>query len=551
MRILPLLLAIFCTSSPVYGQTQTNAPGYCLAIRGNGDAVPAHWAAMANLVEKLGLPTAQAGGSSATITMMLNEAIAANKYLRFENGELNRVRAALVYKSLEGFIQFLTASEPWKDFSELQRMWSVLKVWPPDIGELQNLAAGNSYETLRSNIMTAINLGLISRGNWAPLMQALGQPGSDDQIPRIQFYAGELVGAIQALGKFEAETDANLFFRPGVIDFPRLAYQLGRVATFYSGNHVSAQENSLWQQFLSECADQTRGRTWKEIAEEFPQCTNLFNQILSEHFNSKQSKANFSQSMIGNHIKSFPTTAVLVGTAHREAKESLNAYHERRDPQFGLNFFLSNPTDLRFGYWGTDSDLQTIDANLPKNIDEKSRRFYPLGRATWQTVLSLSPAEPGISAMKPFRARGTELTSVGGWSDLSPVLVLKASGCERVVYLTRRGRESKFAYSVAKRLFTKKGQPDSATKTLRQLFDLSVPSSSMRRSVVAAGAVLCTDWDRFDAKAGELSELMSDAYRASPYFIRDTKLFPEETLAPRLHPRDTLPDGRPIYEGCF
>ena len=36
-----------------------NAEPYCLALRGNGEAQPAHWGALANLVEKMGLPQIQ------------------------------------------------------------------------------------------------------------------------------------------------------------------------------------------------------------------------------------------------------------------------------------------------------------------------------------------------------------------------------------------------------------------------------------------------------------------------------------------------------------
>ena len=48
---------------------------YCVGVRGNGEAEPAHPAALARMVEEFGMPNAMAGGSSATITMFLAEQV--------------------------------------------------------------------------------------------------------------------------------------------------------------------------------------------------------------------------------------------------------------------------------------------------------------------------------------------------------------------------------------------------------------------------------------------------------------------------------------------
>ncbi len=83
--------------------------------------MPAHWGAMANLVEKLGLPAMQSGGSSASITLMLNEAVASNKFVSEVSGPKQRARAALLFKSFEGFLDALTATPEWRDFMTLYR----------------------------------------------------------------------------------------------------------------------------------------------------------------------------------------------------------------------------------------------------------------------------------------------------------------------------------------------------------------------------------------------------------------------------------------------
>ena len=82
---------------------------------------------------------------------------------------------------------------------------------------------------------------------------------------------------------------------------------------------------------------------------------------------------------------------------------------------------------------------------------------------------------------------------------------LKNIGCAKVVYVTRRGEDSKFARGVAKLL----GMPDDADK---QLYDLDDPQSSFSRALSAADAVWCTDWDRF--KDEEITAMADESYAA-------------------------------------
>ncbi|MBC7371421.1 MAG: hypothetical protein H7326_07650 [Bdellovibrionaceae bacterium] len=83
--------------------------------------------------------------------------------------------------------------------------------------------------------------------------------------------------------------------------------------------------------------------------------------------------------------------------------------------------------------------------------DAKSQKFLSLGESTWAKVLSLSPAEPGLSSSL---AISRTMRSAGGWSDLHPTLVLKAAGCENIIYVARKGDESPFAQNVFRRLTT-------------------------------------------------------------------------------------------------
>ncbi|MGZ3745651.1 MAG: hypothetical protein ACXVBQ_17435, partial [Pseudobdellovibrionaceae bacterium] len=74
---------------------------YCAAIRGNGELMPAHWGAMSSLVEDQGLPSAMAGGSSASITMFLLESLSQNPLAKTNSEK------ALLIKSFQGYLEAL------------------------------------------------------------------------------------------------------------------------------------------------------------------------------------------------------------------------------------------------------------------------------------------------------------------------------------------------------------------------------------------------------------------------------------------------------------
>src|SRR5688500_14013677 len=81
---------------------------YCVGIRGNGEAAPAHWSALSRLVEENGMPKATAGGSSATVTMFFLDSMAGNPKLKAEqDSEKKRKMQALMLKSMPEFMAVL------------------------------------------------------------------------------------------------------------------------------------------------------------------------------------------------------------------------------------------------------------------------------------------------------------------------------------------------------------------------------------------------------------------------------------------------------------
>lgn len=557
-------LALLVFISPVL-----HAQEYCLALRGNGELMSAHWGAMANLTEKLGMPVAQAGGSSASITMMMNEAVASNKFIIQASNEQRKRRASLLYKSMEGFAEYLTTTPEWRDFLALyqgassatstdwlQQLQKVLEQAAKMEREQLNAFLGQNLELVKRNYNVGTRLGLISETNYAPLMNALKRISAGDlssaaeDVARAKFYAAELKETIRVFGSFNAKTDANLFFRPGLVDFTRFGEQVGRMAQFYSALSSGSAEDLQWEEFFKNCAETTGGMLWSEIAASKPECPARLNGMI-KNFLGPGAKPNFSDRFAGLQLKSYPTTSVIVGEGIEEVLRGMKNYATERSSDFGFRFYLSNPENIKFGYWGDDETLARINLALPKDTDEKSRRFMALGQASWKTILGLSPAEPGLASMQAFLHNGKTLISAGGWSDLHPVMILRAAGCKNVIYVTRRGGESPFAQGVARRLFSTKENDPAAEEILNKLYSMDNPRSSMRQSLDQADAVLCTDWNRFLIKDG-IKEMIRDSYRASPYFVRNASAFAGAPLIPQLNPRDTTPtDGKLTYEGCF
>ncbi len=220
------------------------------------------------------------------------------------------------------------------------------------------------------------------------------------------------------------------------------------------------------------------------------------------------------------------TTSIIRGSsAERIANEFSNIYGSPLNLLPEGNFFPVPTTDLRFGYWGSSDTLGKIENAIatktlsPKNRltnpdfleklfhNDKTLRFLPLPPTTWRTAITLSPAEPGLSAVSAL-PEGTlpgPGFSAGGWSDLHPTLVLNMlPECEQVVYLTRKGNDSEFATNIRARLLGKEIEG-------RSILDISVE---------AADQVICTDWNDFQVTT-QLKNLIENSYRAKILNPRD------------------------------
>ncbi len=551
---------------------------YCLALRGNGELEPAHWGALASVVEKMGLPQAQAGGSSGSISTFILDSIASNPWVATANSEDKKIRAAWLLKSLQGVSSYLWQQPSIQNSLDLKQ--TIVKIQQAvGNGELKTLltiARSQDLSTLQKRaadisvlINTLNNIGIgdspkyknflvdlqqLSTGHWLSLTR----------FKRAQFYSQDLYDAISTFGSFDAQKDQNLFFREGIINFRKLAESLGKVATFVAGQDWNQATTDLFTRLNDLCLPLQNNITWEELVSKEPRCQTMLNQTLNSFFSQPRnwSQVNVARRPVGYSIPSFPMTSVLIGQSHQQALSALNNYHQNLNHEAALTFKINNPNEVRFGYWGKASHLAYIQKNLNQPFtaydgrnydftsDAKSKKFLALGQVSWLDVMSLSPAEPGLASFQPMTINGQPALSAGGWSDLHPVLILKAAGCNNVIYVTRTGGDSLFAQGVAKRLLNldrswkllstsdefkiqnnnlnNLGDPKDFTSSWSQIFNVANPKSSYMRSVSLADAVVCTDWNKFDITK-DFSAMIKEAYTA-PYAIPTSSPLREDLI---------------------
>lgn len=531
------------------------APGYCIALRGNGEAEPAHWGALARSVEQLGLPIAMSGGSSASISMFLMEAIASHPAVKSQKKNDQKERASLMLKSLVGFFGEVQKTDSWNEFKKFYGVAMAMK----DTDVLQKALAQAEAHQLQKALgvlQQGVDLGVLDPQSLKAVVGSIQQK----DVKRTQFYLSELLDTAKVFGKFRAtgEGSENLFFRSGIVNFEQAAKAFGKIAAFYALASGNSAQKANWDEFFKTCQAGSIGKSWMQIAQGNPTCAGLFAKLFTTEF-AQGGTEGFEERRIGEAFPVYPSTAILTGTAVTEFRKAHLDYHRSLSRSFGNKFEITHSDDIRFGYWGDPASLSRIEENLDNN-DEKSRRFVALGSTVWRQVLALSPAEPGLSPLKEFTTEeGKEFVSAGGWADLHPVLLLKAAGCDNVLYITRRGGESLFAQGVAKRLFGfdrewAKLNPDDAsvvnlnnegdrqdqTSLWSALYNLGNPHSSYNQALAAAGAVMCTNWNDFPPQS-QFMELVEDSYRAS--YWKNPKA---GAIFSRLAP--TLNEKRP---GCY
>ena len=509
------------------------AADYCAAIRGNGELVPSHWSAMARIVEEKGFPKALAGGSSATITQFFMDAISRDQ-------SLNSKEQALALKSIVHHIQFVLDQDAQAPAAA------------------QVLAALTGIDNLNEIIKELIK----QARNKPELVKALAKYGKilNPNILKslkkdFEFGKAQLQEALKVFGAFDAKNDQNILYREGLINFKFLALVLGRIADFYAGN-ASIPVNQEIKNWMAACADLSFGLSWPNTVSKYPQCAQKLEQALALYYSAKDEKS-FPNIMvfqkIGSGVKAYPTTSLIIGDAVNRYNEQTLRYQKSAAKEFE-QIQVDFESELAFGYWGDTEGLKKIEQELPKAFpyDAKSSKFLPLFDGTWFEALATSPAEPGLANLQSIpmgpNAQRQGMLSAGGWSDLHPLLVLKANDCNEILYLTRQGGDSVFAQQMFIRLtgatrtisFWRDIAQNNAsgwgplsraaeTSPWNSIYNLGNPLSSFNTSLDQADLVYCTNWDKFKVLKGELIPLIEHAYNA-PMLNREQRASMQEQL---------------------
>lgn len=536
----------------------SSADNYCVAIRGNGDLAPAHWGSLARVFETYGAPEGMAGASSGSMTTFLWESATQNPTLaknKFEKGR----ELALMFKSLEGVTHTLFETRDWSSLIEWVKKAQMVETYNP-ITELSGQAAIAKHIPGAMKALTDLkNSGIF----FGPSVQAVAELVFDPSIAKdrtkqalLQKRINALKQTLTVLGSFDAR-DEQLFVRNGAIDFRALALRFGALGDYFAQRGASKSASKAHAVFMETCLPVSVGNSWPEIVKAEPRCQELLANSVTSYFDAYEFSPNSRvHDPIGKYAMSLVTTSVVSGSSATKFRAKRNEYLKSLASGVGKDVQVS-PTDLRFGYWGREQDLKQVEAELRNPLNplsqlDKSYRFMKLGEGTWLQALALSPAEPGLSPAMEFSSVGmsADLVSFGGWSDLHPVPVLKAAGCQKVVYVTRRGGDSLFSQGVVKRLLNfekpswdfldskgpgkdqsavlnNNGSAEFPDSIWHKLYNLKNPQSSFAGSIAAADAVLCTDWNAFDVKT-DFSGLISHSYH-SPIF---------EVAAPAHSPYD-------------
>ena len=480
-------LEAFATGGGPNGSIAPNRPrpwqGVCTGIRGNGPRLFAHFTSLARITEEFGEISGAAGGSSGSISVFLTESIRANPLVSDCDGRRcgrleRRARQALLFKAIQGIQDAGLVSD-------------ILVV-----AELAQAVQAQNIEALLAEPATAQQgVGALVDILSDPAVRSILNPelfSLLQQSPDPIFHARDIASGLAGALSFRVD-DPNVFLRPGVIDFAAFAEIVGRLGSFLAA--VGPIDAPGMRSFLDACALSGLGLDWPDVAPLAAPggtCGDRFATLFEDYLAARTPESpSRLDDPIGRFLPALVTTSVLEGPAvdaFASAKESYFA--ATPVPTLGIDF-----EDVRFGYWGQDTDLWRTELLLRFFFpDPKSRRFTRIDAATWREILQFSPAEPGL-------ARALELpdgrVSAGGWTDPVPSQVLRSLGCRRVILVNRQDGIGNFTTDVASQLGATQDDLDG-------LFDLTDPRSGFTSALRTADGVWCTNWDApgsFDIRA--------------------------------------------------
>jgi hypothetical protein len=511
----------------------SGSPDRCVALRGNGTHMIAHFTALARMTLRWGEIQGFAGGSSGTMTPFLYESIIMNPAVRALGPDERPKAISLLLKSTFGYALATGDSPEWQALISAGTIAS--KVASSGV---QSLASAD-YKKAAADLLKILSSPEI-RGLINPEILGMLANTSEPRFKDYQTRVDEVKKAAKSLTDLDA-SDPDVFFRPGLLNFDHFIDLIGRVGDFYSGRGVPQDQMA---EFLKSCSEGTDSQLWSDIAKKSigaETCGTKFAKMVSAWRGTAPTGGSRLDDKPGKVLPVILMTSVVTNPAAvAKMKEFEVAYHKGTKRHLDVAF-----EDVKFGYWVSKSfGGDPVAKWNSKNPDGRSKKALNLGAPkTWREVLRKSPREPSLGKYTEFAAseKYPGALSLGGWSDLSPVPVLKAAGCDKVIYLTRSRPET---------VFIAQGQPFNGRKPsglaeilgmgedgYNDIYNLDTPASAFSKAIAAADGIWCTDWNQFAATQQE--QIGAESF-VSPLITKDPELskWPEAQT-----------DGPPIV-GC-
>ena len=257
-----------------------HSPGYCLALRGNGELIPAHWGALASTLETWGLPMRTAGSSSASLSLFMLSQIAQNPFVKqaLNQGDpyLAGDRAAQILKLVAPALQVvvrtkMAALEIDKDllfqlkdsFRKMKEQWLASEKSATPVSDYKTFLTSLKHYLRTMKLQVPLAFG--------PAVQEL----EDEASGQLSFFDGQkgfvnagdfktkrvrlrnriesILSGIQVFGKFDAQSDKGLFLRSGLLNFDVLILGWAKLAGFFRQFQANEQDQAFFNQVIEAC----------------------------------------------------------------------------------------------------------------------------------------------------------------------------------------------------------------------------------------------------------------------------------------------------------